>query len=82
MSEPFVGETRIFAFDFAPAGWMQCQGQLMPISENDLLFNLIGITYGGDGQTTFALPNAAGPDSEGVTLNMCISLYGSFPSGG
>jgi len=56
----FVGEIRIFAGTFAPAGWMFCQGQLLPISENDTLFNLIGTTYGGDGQTTFALPDLRG----------------------
>ena len=57
MSTPFVGEIRMFAGNFAPAGWMLCQGQLLPISENETLFNLIGTTYGGDGQSTFALPN-------------------------
>ena len=57
MSSPFVGEIRMFAGNFAPAGWALCQGQLIPISENETLFNLIGTTYGGDGQSTFALPN-------------------------
>ena len=57
MSNPFVGEIRMFGGNFAPAGWAFCQGQLMAISENDTLFNLIGTTYGGDGQTTFALPD-------------------------
>ena len=57
MSEPFIGEIRMVGFNFAPAGWALCQGQLLAISENDALFNLIGTTYGGDGQTTFALPN-------------------------
>ena len=57
MSQPFVGEIRIFGGNFAPAGWMFCDGQLLPISENETLFNLIGTTYGGDGQETFALPN-------------------------
>jgi len=57
MSEPFVGEIRMFGGNFAPVGWAFCDGQLMPISENDVLFNLIGTTYGGDGQETFALPN-------------------------
>lgn len=60
MGEPYVGEIRIFAGNFAPAGWALCQGQLMPISENDTLFNLIGTTYGGDGQETFALPDLQG----------------------
>lgn len=57
MSQPYVGEIRMFAGNFAPAGWAFCDGQLLPISENDTLFNLIGTTYGGDGQSTFALPN-------------------------
>ena len=57
MSEPFIGEIRMFGGNFAPAGWAFCNGQLMAISENEALFNLIGTTYGGDGQTTFGLPN-------------------------
>lgn len=57
MSAPYVGEIRIFAGNFAPAGWAFCDGSLIAISENDTLFNLIGTTYGGDGQETFALPN-------------------------
>src|SRR5579872_6981011 len=56
MGHPYVGEIRMFAGNFAPAGWSLCQGQLLPISENETLFNLIGTTYGGDGQSTFALP--------------------------
>lgn len=59
MSSPYVGEIRMFAGNFAPAGWMFCEGQLLPISENETLFNLIGTTYGGDGQETFALPSLA-----------------------
>lgn len=57
MPQPYVGEIRMFAGNFAPAGWMFCNGQLLPISENENLFQLIGTTYGGDGQETFALPN-------------------------
>lgn len=57
MSQPFIGEIRMFAGNFAPVGWAFCNGALIPISENDALFNLIGTTYGGDGQNTFALPN-------------------------
>ena len=57
MSQPYVGEIRMFGGNFAPAGWAFCQGQLLPISQNETLFNLIGTTYGGDGQSTFALPN-------------------------
>lgn len=60
MSQPFVGEIRMFAGSFAPAGWMFCDGQLLPISEYETLFNLIGTTYGGDGQSTFALPDLRG----------------------
>ena len=60
MSSPYVGEIRMFGGSFAPAGWAFCAGQLMPISENDTLFNLIGTTYGGDGQETFALPDLQG----------------------
>jgi microcystin-dependent protein len=57
MAQPYVGEIRMFAGNFAPAGWMFCDGQLLPISENETLFQLIGTTYGGDGQSTFALPD-------------------------
>src|SRR5512132_3439850 len=60
MGEPYVGEIRIFAGNFAPAGCMFCEGQLLPISENETLFQLIGTTYGGDGQETFALPDLRG----------------------
>ncbi|MBT9498233.1 MULTISPECIES: tail fiber protein [Zoogloea] len=60
MADPFLGEIRVFTGNFAPSGWALCQGQLMPIAENDALFSLIGTTYGGDGQNTFALPNLAG----------------------
>ncbi len=60
MAQPYVGEIRIFAGNFAPAGWMFCEGQLLPISEFETLFNLIGTTYGGDGQSTFALPDLRG----------------------
>lgn len=60
MAQPYVGEIRIFAGNFAPAGWMFCDGQLLPISENETLFQLIGTTYGGDGQSTFGLPDMRG----------------------
>src|SRR5258708_1347013 len=60
MGQPFVGEVRCVGFSFAPAGWAFCNGALVPISENDTLFNLIGTTYGGDGQSTFALPDLQG----------------------
>jgi microcystin-dependent protein len=60
MSNPYVGEIRIFAGNFAPAGWAFCNGSILPISENTTLFQLIGTTYGGDGQSTFALPDLRG----------------------
>jgi microcystin-dependent protein len=60
MSQPYVGEIRMFAGNFAPAGWMFCEGQLLPIAEYETLYNLIGTTYGGDGQSTFALPDLRG----------------------
>jgi microcystin-dependent protein len=60
MGEPFIGEIRMFGGSFAPAGWAFCNGATIPISENDTLFNLIGTTYGGDGQETFQLPDLQG----------------------
>lgn len=60
MAQPYVGEIRMFAGNFAPAGWMFCEGQLLPIAENETLFQLIGTTYGGDGESTFALPDLRG----------------------
>ena len=57
MADPFVAEIRMFGFNFAPKGWAFCNGQLLPISQNTALFSLLGTTYGGDGQETFALPN-------------------------
>lgn len=60
MADPFIAEIRIFPFNFAPSGWAKCNGQLLPISQNTALFSLLGTTYGGNGQTTFALPNLQG----------------------
>ena len=60
MSDPFVAEIRPFSFSFAPRGWAQCNGQLLPISQNTALFSLLGTFYGGDGKSTFALPNLQG----------------------
>ena len=77
MSDPFIGEIRMFGASFPPAGWAFCDGQLIPISENDALFTLIGTTYGGDGQETFALPNLqsrvpmhAGQGPDGITYQL------------
>ena len=60
MSDPYIGEIRLFGGNFAPVGWLLCQGQVLPISQYDALFNLIGTTYGGDGQQSFAVPNLQG----------------------
>lgn len=60
MAEPFLSEIRIFSFNFAPKGWALCNGQFLPINQNQALFSLLGTTYGGNGQTTFALPNLQG----------------------
>ncbi|MBL9133492.1 MAG: phage tail protein [Verrucomicrobiaceae bacterium] len=60
MADPFVAEIRIFGFNFAPTGWAFCNGQILPISQNTALFSLLGTTYGGDGKSTFALPDLQG----------------------
>lgn len=72
MAEPYLGEVRIFGGNFAPQGWAFCDGQLLAISQNDALFTLIGTTYGGDGQTTFGLPNLISrtPVSQGSSFVM------------
>jgi microcystin-dependent protein len=77
MAQPYVGEIRMFAGNFAPNGWMFCEGQTLPISENEVLFQLIGTTYGGDGEETFNLPNLAsrvpihmGTGPDGTTYQM------------
>jgi microcystin-dependent protein len=84
MSQPYVGEIRMFGGSFAPAGWMTCDGQILPISEYETLFNLIGTTYGGDGQSTFALPNLAArfPLHQGTngTTNYTIGQNGGVVS--
>ena len=81
MGTPYVGEIRMFGGNFAPVGWMFCAGQLVSIAENDVLFQLIGTTYGGDGVTTFALPTAKPAfAATGETLTQCISLFGVFPT--
>ncbi|WNQ13160.1 tail fiber protein [Paenibacillus aurantius] len=60
MSQPFIGEIQAFAFTYAPRGWAQCNGQMLPINQNQALFSILGVTYGGDGVTTFALPDLRG----------------------
>ncbi len=71
MSNPYVGEIRIFAGNFAPAGWALCDGQLLAIAENETLFIVIGTTYGGDGQVTFALPDLRGRVPVHMVSAMC-----------
>jgi microcystin-dependent protein len=72
MATPYIGEIRMVGFNFAPAGWQLCQGQLLSISNFEALFNLIGTTYGGDGQNTFALPD----------LRSRIPIHQGTPNGG
>ena len=95
MAEPFVAEIRAFPFNFAPKGWASCDGRLLPISQHTALFSLLGTTYGGDGKSTFALPDlrdralmhpgSAAPATayDGkqpyLTVNYCIALQGVFP---
>lgn len=74
MSEPFLGEIRLVAFTYAPRGWAQCNGQLLPISQNQALFSILGTTYGGDGRVNFALPDFRG--------RMPLHANGQFPQGG
>src|SRR5947199_7145834 len=75
MSSPFVAEIRIFAGNFAPTGWALCDGQLMPISQNTALFSLLGTFYGGDGKSTFALPNLEGSGPLGQGQGAGLSEY-------
>ncbi len=82
MSNPFVAELRIFPFNFAPKGWAMCAGQLMPISQNTALFSLLGTTYGGDGKSTFALPNLQGSAPLQQGQGPGLSLYDLGEIGG
>ncbi|MBR0783846.1 phage tail protein [Bradyrhizobium iriomotense] len=86
MSSPFIGEIRMFGGNFAPTGWVFCDGRLLPISENDALFNLIGTTYGGDGQETFAVPDLRGRvplhqgQGPGITQSYVIGQFDGVES--
>src|ERR671920_572239 len=82
MADPFVAEIRIFGFNFPPTGWAFCDGQLLPISQNTALFSLLGTTYGGDGKTTFALPNLQGKVPMQPGQGAGLSLYDLGQSGG
>ncbi len=80
--DPFLGELRIFAGNFAPEGWAFCQGQLISISENDALYSLLGTTYGGDGQTTFGLPNLQSRVAVGAGNGVGLQSYAPGQTGG
>ena len=82
MSSPFVAEIRCFACNFAPTGWAFCNGQLLPISQNTALFSLLGTFYGGDGKSTFALPNLQGSVAIGAGQGPGLSLYDLGQQGG
>jgi microcystin-dependent protein len=82
MADPFVAEIRIFAFNFAPKGWAFCDGQLLPISQNTALFSLLGTMYGGDGKSTFALPNMQGNAPMFWGQGSGLSLYDQGQTGG
>jgi microcystin-dependent protein len=75
MSEPFLGEIRLVGFNFAPVGWALCAGQILPINQNTALFSLLGTTYGGNGQTTFALPDLRGRAPVGFGQGPGLSNY-------
>jgi microcystin-dependent protein len=79
---PFLGQVVTFPYSFCPRGWAATNGQLLPISQNTALFSLLGTTYGGDGRTTFALPNLKAKTTltTGAILVSCIALQGIFPS--
>jgi microcystin-dependent protein len=76
MSEPFLSEIRIMTFNFAPKGWTMCNGQLLPINQNQALFSLLGTTYGGDGRTTFGLPDLRGRVPVGVGSGIVLGERG------
>lgn len=82
MADPFVAEIRIFPFSFAPKGWAFCDGQLMPISQNTALFSLLGTTYGGDGKSTFALPDLQGSAPMHPGQGSGLSLHDLGETGG
>lgn len=82
MADPFVAEIRIYPFNFAPKGWAFCNGQLLPLSQNTALFSLLGTTYGGDGKSTFALPNMQGNVPLHPGQGPGLSLYDLGQTGG
>ena len=80
--DPFVAEIRIFPFNFAPTGWAMCQGQILPISQNTALFSLLGTMYGGDGRSTFALPNLGNSSPIGMGAGAGLTPRSIGESGG
>jgi len=82
MSDPYIGEIRSFGFNFAPKGWAQCDGQLLPIAQNTALFSILGTTYGGDGKSTFALPNLSGSVAMGTGQGSGLTLRDLGETGG
>lgn len=76
--EPLLGQITLFPYQFAPVGWQACAGQMLPIAQNQALFSLLGNTFGGDGMTTFALPNYSGQAPTGSSYH--IALQGVYPS--
>lgn len=82
MSDPYLGEIRSFGFNFAPRGWAQCNGQLLPIAQNTALFSILGTLYGGDGRTNFALPNLSGAVAMGSGQGSGLTLRSQGERGG
>src|SRR5215471_15283362 len=80
MSEPFLSEIKIMSFGFAPKGWAQCNGQLLPINQNQALFSLLGTVYGGDGRTTFALPDLRGRTAIHQSPSYALGQRGGEPA--
>jgi microcystin-dependent protein len=79
--DSFIGSLLLVAYNWAPQNWALCNGQLLPINQNQALFSLLGTTYGGDGTTNFALPNLTGPtDVSGASLTWIIAVNGIYPS--
>jgi microcystin-dependent protein len=77
--EPYLGQIQLFPYNFAPKNWLFCEGQLLPIAHNTALFAVLGTMYGGDGQTTFAVPDLRGKEPI-PNLRYCIAVVGIFPS--
>lgn len=77
--EPFLGQIQLFPYNYAPQGWLYCAGQLLPISQNEALFSLLGAQFGGDGQTSFGLPDLRGKEPV-PNLHYCIAMSGIYPT--